>query len=329
MTFFSSPAQRGRGTTEGGGGGPAHSTVAAGSPPPSPRIEPGTPPPPLRRGGEARLIVTADDFGAALEVNEAVERAFTQGILRAASLMVAAPGCADAVERARRLPGLRVGLHLVLVEGRPMLPASQLPDLTRDGFFRRDMTAAAVDMFFKPRVRRQLYAEVRAQFEAFAATGLALDHVNTHKHFHLHPTISGAILDIGRDYGLSASRAPVEPRAVLAAADPGYAAKPALVTEPWARLVRARFRRRGVTVADQVFGLAWSGAMTPARVAGLIRHLPSGLTELYTHPATAGGWEGEAPGYAYTEELEALTSPEVIAAVAERGAVLGGFTDFA
>ncbi len=281
-------------------------------------------------GEPPRLIVTADDFGASREVNEAVERAFSHGVLRAASLMMAAPGCADAVARARRLPGLRVGLHLVLVEGRPPLPAADLPDLVGpDGLFRRDMAAAAVDMFLRPRARRQLLAEVRAQFAAFAATGLKLDHVNTHKHFHLHPTISGAILSVGRDYGLLASRAPVEPRAVLRAVDPAGDPGPAYVTEPWARLVRARFRRQGVAVADQVFGLAWSGAMTPARVAGLVARLPPGLTELYTHPATAGGWEGEAPGYRYAEELEALTSPAVLEAVRARGAVLGGFTDFA
>ena len=281
------------------------------------------------RGEPPRLIVTADDFGASREVNEAVELAYREGVLRAASLMPAAPGAAEAVRRARANPGLRTGLHLVLVEGRPALPARDLPDLTdADGFFRRDMTAAAVDMFFKPRVRRQLLAEVRAQFERYAATGLSLDHVNTHKHFHLHPTIAGAILRVGRDFGLRASRAPVEPRAVLAAVDPAAAPGPAWVTEPWARLVRARFRRGGVVVADQVFGLAWSGAMTTPRVAGLIRRLPPGLTELYTHPGIAAGWEGEAPGYAYADELAALTAPETWEAVRERGAVLGGFTDF-
>ena len=281
-------------------------------------------------GAAPRLIVTADDFGASLQVNDGVERAFTHGILRAASLMVAAPGCADAVARARRLPGLRVGLHLVLVEGRARLPHADLPDLTTpDGLFRRDMTAAAVDIFFKPAARRQLLAEVRAQFAAYAATGLPLDHVNTHKHFHLHPTIAGAILQVGRAHGLRASRAPVEPRRVLQLAEPGYDAAPAWMTEPWARLVRARFRRAGVAVADQVFGLAWSGAMTADRVAGLIAHLPPGLTELYTHPATAGGWEGEAPGYRYADELAALTAPQVLDAVQARGAVLGGFSDFA
>ncbi len=50
--------------------------------------------------------------------------------------MVAAPAACDAVKRAKRVPGLRVGLHIVLVEGRPILPPSQIPDLVDgDGSF--------------------------------------------------------------------------------------------------------------------------------------------------------------------------------------------------
>ena len=60
-----------------------------------------------------KLIVTADDFGAATVVNEAVEKAHIDGVLTAASLMVGAPAAFDAVERARRLPKLGVGLHLM------------------------------------------------------------------------------------------------------------------------------------------------------------------------------------------------------------------------
>jgi chitin disaccharide deacetylase len=276
------------------------------------------------------LIVTADDFGAAVEVNEAVERAHTGGVLTAASLMVAAPGCADAVARARRLPSLRVGLHLVLVEGRPFLPPSELPELVgADGLFRRDMVACAIDIFFKPAARRQLLAEVAAQFEAYAATGLPLDHVNTHKHFHLHPTIAGTILKVGHRFGLQAMRTPAEPRAVLKAAEPGADVPPAYVTAPWSELTRVRLRRAGVFTADHVFGLHWSGALTPARMLGLVKHLPPGLTEIYTHPATAGGFEGAAPGYRYAEELAALTDPAVRAAVLASGARTGGFSDFA
>jgi hopanoid biosynthesis associated protein HpnK len=276
-----------------------------------------------------RLIITADDFGAAPEVNEAVEAGHRQGVLTAASLMVAAPGCADAVARAKRLPSLRVGLHLVLVEGVPKLAPSAVPDLvTGEGLFRTDMARMGADIFFKPAVRRQLAAEIEAQFEAYRATGLPLDHVNTHKHYHLHPTIAGLMFQIGRRHGLRASRAPIEPRAVLAAIDPGAVPPPAYVTEPWARMVRSRYRKAGVTVADQVFGLAWSGAMTPERVAAIVRRLPPGLTELYLHPATGGGFAGAAPGYDYAGELAALLAPDTRAAVAESGAVLGAFSDF-
>lgn len=276
-----------------------------------------------------RLIVTADDFGVAAEVNEAVEQAHTKGVLTAASLMVGGGAVQDAVERAHRLASLRVGLHVVLIEGRPVLPPDQVPDLVdASGRFRRDMVACAVDIFFKPAARRQLAAEVQAQFEAYRATGLPLDHVNTHKHFHLHPTIAGTILKVGRGYGLKAMRVPTEPRAVLAKAEPEAVFSRAYVTGPWSELVRHRLRRAGVATADHVFGLRWSGALTPARLEALLRHLPDGLSEIYLHPAVSGGFDGAAEGYRYAEEFAALTDPGVIAAIRAADVQLGGFVDF-
>jgi hopanoid biosynthesis associated protein HpnK len=275
------------------------------------------------------LIVTADDFGAAREVNDAIEDAHTHGVLTATSLMVAAPAASDAVARARRLPGLRVGLHIVLVEGRPMLPPSSIPDLVDEtGHFRTDMVRSATEMFFRPGVRRQLTHEIEAQFDAFQASGLRLDHVNTHKHFHLHPTIASTILKVGKRHGMRAMRVPLEPREVLMAVEPGRNAAPAYVTDPWARLSRARLRRAGLVIPDQVFGLAWSGAMNAARLAGLIGHLPAGLTEIYLHPATGGGFEGAAPGYRYADELQALLDPQVMELVADPEIKRGGFVDF-
>jgi hopanoid biosynthesis associated protein HpnK len=275
------------------------------------------------------LIVTADDFGAAREVNEAIEHAYRHGVLTAASLMVGAPAVDDAVARAKANPGLRVGLHLVLVEGRPVVPPEDIPDLVdSSGAFRSDMVGSAVAMFFRPSVREQLAKEIAAQFEAFRATGLALDHVNAHKHFHLHPTIASAILKIGRDYGMRAIRVPLEPHAVLAAAEPlGHPAS-APVTALYARLLRRQMKRAGLCVPDAVFGLAWSGAMNAARLGGLIAHLPAGLSEIYLHPAMRGGFEGAAPGYRYEEEFAALTDPDVIAGTRNGNIRLGGFADF-
>lgn len=276
-----------------------------------------------------RLVVTADDFGLSRAVNDAVEQAHRDGILTAASLMVSAPAAADAIERARRLPSLRVGLHLVLVEAWPTLPAADLPDLTDgQGLMRRDMERLGLDLALKPAARRQLAAEIRAQFEAFRATGLPLDHVNAHKHFHIHPLIAGLVLRIGRAYGMRAIRVPREPREVLRRAEAGCRPRAALDTAPWAALLAVRARQAGLLVPDRTLGLAWSGAMTPDRVTALLEVLPDGLSELYTHPATEDGFPGEAPGYAYAAERDALIDPRARATIEQSGTMLGGFSDF-
>jgi hopanoid biosynthesis associated protein HpnK len=269
------------------------------------------------------LVVTADDFGLSREVNEAVEIAHRDGILTAASLMVAEPWAADAVERARRLPGLAVGLHLVMIEAKPMLAAAEILALVAaDGRLRADLARYGAGIFFSSAAKRQAAAEIEAQFEAYRRTGLPLAHVDAHKHYHLHPTIAGLLIEIGRRYGMQVLRVPVEPAAVLAEVEPVRRGFEARIAAPWARMLRARARRAGLVVPDQVFGLAWSGAMTAKRVAGLLRALPPGRTEIYTHPATTGGFPGSAPGYRYADELAALVAPEARAArdaLIERG----------
>jgi hopanoid biosynthesis associated protein HpnK len=275
-----------------------------------------------------RLIVTADDFGAAEAVNDAVENAHRNGILSAASLMVSGRRAADAVRRAKGMPNLRVGLHLVLVEGKPVLPASAVPDLVDEkGLFRTDMARAGAAMFFLPKVRKQLEVEIEAQFAAFEATGLALDHVNAHKHFHLHPTIAGLLVKFAKRYGAKGARVPLEPQKVLRQIERTGVSGTVALTEPFARSLRSRFRRAGIAAPDQVFGLAWSGQMRAARLIGLLGNLPKGLSEIYMHPAT-GTFRGSAEGYEYRAELAALTDPRMPGLIAAGDIRLGGFSDF-
>jgi hopanoid biosynthesis associated protein HpnK len=224
---------------------------------------------------------------------------------------------------------LRVGLHLVLVEGRPVLPPQRLPDLVDEtGSFRRDLVRLGFDIFTRPAAHRQIAAEIEAQFEAYRATGLTLDHVNAHKHFHLHPTIAGQVITIGQRFGLRGLRVPLEPDHVLAEIEPRRRRRSTYLTAPWAALLGRRARRAGLQVPDAVFGLAWSGAMTEPRFCGLLRHLPEGCTEIYMHPATSGGFVGHAPGYRYADEFAALTAPSAIAMAHRRDVVLGGYSDF-
>ena len=245
--------------------------------------------------------------------------------------MVTAPAAADAVARAHRLTSLRVGLHLVLIDGSPALPPEQLCGLVRrDGRFDGHQLRAGLRIFLVPGARRRLAAEIRAQFEAFRATGLTLDHVNAHKHMHLHPTVARLVVEIGRDYGLRAVRLPAEPADVLRRAFPGER----LLARPPGFAVaalRRRLKHAGVAMNDQVFGIAWSGAMVENRILGLLPCLPPGVSEVYCHPATerSPALAAAMPGYRNPEELAALLSARVKRRIEELGIGLVSYGDLA
>ena len=186
---------------------------------------------------------------------------------------------------ARLLPGLAVGLHLVLVDGDSLLGHRALPQITgADGKFPRRQLGLALRYGFSPAARRELAAEMRAQFAAYAATGLTLHHADAHKHMQMHPVVAWLMMRIGREYGLTRIRAPAEPPAVLRAC--GTAPSVAdWALYGWARLLRAWLRRRRFETSDYVFGIKWSGHMTAARVRGLLARLPAGESEIYFHPA--------------------------------------------
>jgi chitin disaccharide deacetylase len=275
------------------------------------------------------LIVTADDFGLGEAVNLGVERAARAGILTAASLMVGAPAAADAVRRAHELRDLAVGLHLVLADGWSVLPRRQIPALVdADGRFGNNMVRDGVRFFALPAVRRQLEAEIRAQFRAFAATGLPLDHVNAHKHFHLHPTLLDMLVRVGGEFGMRAVRLPREP-AWAARRTGGAIAGPAVagLLSPWLAMMRRRLRAAGIAHNDYAFGISDSGSMDEPRLLEILGRLPQGVTEIYLHPAVESG-AAISPamrGYRHADELAALTSPKVRAAVSACGAATGGF----
>ncbi len=265
------------------------------------------------------LIVSADDFGLSVEVNEAVEQAHREGILTSASLMVAGPAAADAVRRARAMPGLGVGLHLVVIEGPAVLPNS-----APAGHFGSDQLRLGLDYFARPGARRRLRAEIEAQYRAFAATGLPLDHADAHKHMHLHPTVGRMLIQAGRPHQLRALRVPAEPPALMRACGepPGLGAR---ALYRWSSLLRRQARRAGLLVNDWILGLAWSGGMTGSRLRRAAPHLPPGLGELYFHPATGRGPDlvRLMPDYDHTGELSALLDPDVRAALTARARLRG------
>jgi len=288
---------------------------------------------PQRKAGLRKIIITGDDFGLALPVNEAIVEAHRTGILTTASLMVGADCCRDAVDRARQNPSLKVGLHLTLVEGRPVLPASRVPDLVDSGgAFSTHLARAGFRFFFLPGIRKQLEEEIRAQFEAFHKTGLALDHVNAHNHMHLHPTLLGLTLKVGKDYGLKAVRVPDEPPLLSWKASGrslGARMTSCVFLSPWMALMKRMLRRANIRYNDFLFGMSDGGSMTTELMLRLAGNLPEGVTEFCFHPATRRCSEIDRtmPSYLHEEEFMALTSESVRLAFEAVGAQRIAFSD--
>jgi chitin disaccharide deacetylase len=256
-----------------------------------------------------RLVVNADDFGRSHEINEAVLRAHREGVLTTASLMVNEPACAEAVALARANPGLGVGLHLTLLCGQAALPPEQIPGLTDPaGRFSDQPVATGLRFFFNRSLRTQLTREIAAQFERFRASSLPLDHVNGHLHLHLHPTVFGILAEHAEEWGLRHLRWTFDPLRIntrLARGHWLYRLSHYLIYRLLSARARPVLRRLGIKHTDQVFGLLQNARVDEAYVTGLLRSLPPGDSELYSHPSLGD----------FRHEFDALVSPRVRALV--------------
>ena len=265
---------------------------------------------------QRRLIVNADDFGASEEVNEAIIRAFKEGVLTSASLMVTGAAAEQAVELAKANPGLAVGIHLVTVVGRSVLPHSEIPTLVDDaGNFSNNPTAAGLKYFFSLRARGELRRELAAQFEKFHSTGLKLSHIDGHLHLHVHPVIFNAALELGVKYGCSHMRVPVEERRLALEFDRANVVQKSVHTILFGGLagyMKRKLDARGFTFAERVYGNLQSGRMSERYFIYALDNLAAETSEIYFHPAVyADDKSLNSDECQASIEFDALTSPKV------------------
>jgi chitin disaccharide deacetylase len=263
-----------------------------------------------------RLIVNADDFGASEEVNEAVIRAFKEGVLTSASLMVSGPAFEQAVKLAKENPGLAVGIHLVTVVGRSVLPHSEIPTLVDDaGNFSNNPVAAGLKYFFLPRARRELRRELAAQFERFHSTGLSLSHVDGHLHLHVHPVIFTAALELAAKYGCRHMRVPVEERGLALQFDRMSVLRKtihAMLFGGLALHMKKKLRAVSFTFPARVYGNLQSGRMSERYFLYALDNLAADTNEIYFHPAVyADDKSLNSDECQASIEFDALTSAKV------------------
>lgn len=226
-----------------------------------------------------RLLVTGDDFGISPQVNAAIEEYHRAGALDQASLMVGESAVAEAVEIARRNPGLRVGLHLTLCAGLATAVSALTDEASR---LPASPAQAGLKYSFFPWLRTALKEEIRRQFERFLRLGFAPTYWDGHTHLHLHPVVFGLTLPIARQYGFGATRLVREP---------GAAAVVPWIFERLSAAVLPALRGAGIAYSDRVFGLRASGRMDLSAFQNALGQAGAGATEIYFHP----GAEADPP----------------------------------
>src|SRR3981081_4060039 len=165
-----------------------------------------------------RLIVNADDFGFTSGVNRAIVEAHSRGIVTSATLMANGTAFAEAAQLATTVPGMGVGCHVVLIDGRPVLGAKQVSTLTNGGsarIFRDGLKTFAARAIAGRLNAEEIETEAAAQIRKIQAAGIPISHVDTHKHTHLFPSVLRPLLRAASACGVRALRNPFGPRRPL------------------------------------------------------------------------------------------------------------------
>ncbi len=262
-----------------------------------------------------RLVVNADDFGFASDVNEGILRSHLHGIVSSVSLMANGAAFRHAVRLAQRHPGLGVGCHLTLVQG---------ASLARPG---RRLPATLGRLLATPLAALDPPGEFRAQVEALLARGIRPTHLDTHKHVHLLPPVLDALARVADEYRIGWIRKPFDVPLGLA---PGPRALLSLLARPFRIPFDERLGRARCRTADYFAGFVSTGSLGPARLAALLSALPDGVGELVCHPGICGPELLLAPTRlkrSREAEMEALCSDAARRAVAAGGIEIVSYGD--
>ena len=280
---------------------------------------------------EKRLIVNADDFGLCEGVNRAIERSHKEGVLTSATLMAGMAGTQEAIEMAGQMPGLGVGVHLNLVEGKATCQNGQSGCLLDEkGCFKYSPGKIAKRCLMSGKARDAVEAELSAQIESLLDMGLKPTHFDSHKHVHTFPVVYKIVVKLAKKYNVAAIRWPLE-GAKTCSSDwplPSKNGKTnAMIISAMARF--NSFQCRELIKNDAFFGIAHTGKADDDFWQAVCKCAKVGVTEVMVHPGYLQGLDPNLTRLMEQRviELEALCSDKTKAFVADAGIKLINYSD--
>ena len=236
-----------------------------------------------------KLVVNADDLGLTTGVNQGIFDAHDRGIVTSASLMANAPATSDAIWRIRSRPSLGIGVHLMLVDGVPMLPPNRVPTLIDgDGRFRPSWKPFIVACLRGQVSLSEVESELTAQVDRIRSETIELTHLDAHKHVHAFPPLFQVVVRLAARFHIPVVRVPYERWSPVWGDDrqQRMARRQALLNAAlllWARRDVRIAAAHGVSTPSLV-GRIHTGVMSTDSLAGMVRRLGPGVTELMVHP---------------------------------------------
>ena len=234
-----------------------------------------------------QLIVNADDFGLHTEINKGIIKGYQEGIITSTSIMPSAPAFEEAVELAKANPELGIGIHLTLCTCVPsVLEASKVKSLLgSDGNFLPSYVGFAKRFYTGQVNKKELEAELRAQFERALSQGINITHVDSHQHTHMLPGINSLVIRLCKEYNVKRVRVPKEDYFFTGGYEVGLGRKIGRAGLSFcADLARPLVKKAGLKTTDHFFGMLAGCNLNTELVGNIIKALPEGTSEMMTHP---------------------------------------------
>jgi predicted glycoside hydrolase/deacetylase ChbG (UPF0249 family) len=238
-----------------------------------------------------RLIINADDFGLTPGINRAIQDLHRARALTSTTLMATGSAFEDAVAIARASPTLGVGCHIILVDGVPVTHPSEIPTLLgADGkTFRTSLLDFSQALLLRSIHPEEILRETIAQIRKLQRSGIDVTHLDTHKHTHLFPAVTRALLEAAQRCGVGAIRNPFEPSRSLALHHGTRLRRTTiqLLNRAFRASFEAHFQSTHPNVAttDGTLAISTTGDLNHRTLAHVLKSLPeTGTFEIVCHP---------------------------------------------
>lgn len=278
-----------------------------------------------------KFIVNADDFGLCEEVNKGIVQAFRDGIVTSVSLMATGEGYDDAVAWARKYPAMDVGIHLTLIEEKPVLHEKQIHSLIDDtGHFRKNIYQFYWDYICAKISLNEVEKEFDAQISKILKDGVNITHIDSHQHVHMIPGILNITIELAKKYEIKHIRFSKEKLLLRRFFENRDLARlfQQCILNIFCLYSKNKIRNYAV---ENFFGFYCGGRLSKQDLYFIVKEHREGVCEIMCHPGfsadTSNGNKYIHWKYQWEKELEILTDREILDMIKNEKVMLVSYSD--